>query len=298
MSTDRDVTRTVRSWLEDGVTALPDRVLDDVLDQLPTTPQRRAVTPWPARRFPHMSTPIRWATAAVLAAVVLIGVMVVNGNGNARLGVGSSSSSSPSPTASRTAAPSSTPVASGSLPQSGSVTQGSYTIGDPFPIQLGLDIGPGWTMWSSGVGATSVALYKTSPDPPGGLALGFLVVDNILADPCDQSAGEMDPPVGPAPLDLAEALAAQTGTESSDPVSVEIDGYSGVYLDYRNTGDGECVNLTRWPGRDALSGERDQVWILDVEGTRLVIDAASFEGTPDDDVAEMRTMVESLTIQP
>ena len=35
MSTDRDVARTVRSWLEDGVTTLPDRVLDDVLDQLP-----------------------------------------------------------------------------------------------------------------------------------------------------------------------------------------------------------------------------------------------------------------------
>ena len=38
MSTDRDVTRIVRSWLEEGVTALPDRVLDAVLDQLPATP--------------------------------------------------------------------------------------------------------------------------------------------------------------------------------------------------------------------------------------------------------------------
>ena len=43
MSTDRDVTRIVRSWLEEGVTALPDRVLDAVLDQLPATPQRRAL---------------------------------------------------------------------------------------------------------------------------------------------------------------------------------------------------------------------------------------------------------------
>ena len=43
MSAERDETRIVRSWLEEGVTVLPDRVLDAVLDQLPTTHQRRAV---------------------------------------------------------------------------------------------------------------------------------------------------------------------------------------------------------------------------------------------------------------
>ena len=32
MSTDREVTRIVQSWLEEGVNALPDRVLDSVLD--------------------------------------------------------------------------------------------------------------------------------------------------------------------------------------------------------------------------------------------------------------------------
>ena len=50
MSTDRDTTRIVRSWLEEGVTALPDRVLDAVLDQVPATSQRRSW--WPAWRFP------------------------------------------------------------------------------------------------------------------------------------------------------------------------------------------------------------------------------------------------------
>jgi len=39
MSTDRETTRIVRSWLEEGVTALPDRVLDTVLDQVPVTPR-------------------------------------------------------------------------------------------------------------------------------------------------------------------------------------------------------------------------------------------------------------------
>ncbi len=292
MSTDRDVTRSVRSWLEDGVTALPDRVLDAVLDELPSTPQRRPALSG-ARRFLLMNSPLRWGAAAVVVVGILVGLVLVYGDGGRGLG-----SSSPSPSASEAASPSPTPVASGALPSGGRVTQGSYTIADPFPIELDLEIGPGWTMWSAGVDATGVALYKTSPDPPAGLAIGFLIVDNVHADPCDLAAGEMDPPVGPAPMDLAEALLAQTGTESTDPEPVEIGGYRGVYLDYRNTGDGECGSMQRWPGRDALIGERDQVWILDVDGTRLVIDAASFEGTSEADVAEMRAIVEGLVIRP
>jgi hypothetical protein len=41
MSSDRELTHIVRSWLDEGVTVLPDRVLDDVLAQLPVTSQRR-----------------------------------------------------------------------------------------------------------------------------------------------------------------------------------------------------------------------------------------------------------------
>ena len=53
MSTDRDTTRIVRSWLDEGATALPDRVLDAVLDQVPATSQRRPL--WPAWRFREMN---------------------------------------------------------------------------------------------------------------------------------------------------------------------------------------------------------------------------------------------------
>ena len=69
MSTDRDVERIVRSWMDEGVTQLPDRVLDLVLDQIPATPQRRAG--WLARRFPIMNT---YARLSLIAAVVLAAV--------------------------------------------------------------------------------------------------------------------------------------------------------------------------------------------------------------------------------
>lgn len=71
MSTDRETTRIVRSWLEEGVTALPDRVLDTVLDQVPATPQRRSW--WPAWRSDAMNTYTKLIAAA--AAVVLVAVV-------------------------------------------------------------------------------------------------------------------------------------------------------------------------------------------------------------------------------
>ena len=86
MSTDRETTRIVRAWLEEGAMALPDRVLDAVLDQIPATPQRRSW--WPARavgaidrtnqahalRVPRRYTQLnglgKWAVAAVMVAMV------------------------------------------------------------------------------------------------------------------------------------------------------------------------------------------------------------------------------------
>jgi hypothetical protein len=94
MSTDRETTRLVRSWLEDGVTALPDRVLDTVLERVPATPQRRSW--WPARRFNHMSTYAKLiAGAAALVMVAFVGYQFLPGNG----GSGGQSTIAPSPSA-------------------------------------------------------------------------------------------------------------------------------------------------------------------------------------------------------
>jgi len=71
MSTDHDVTRIVQSWMEEGVTAVPDGVLDAVLDQVPATPQRRSG--WSAWRSYRMNPYARLAAAA--AAVILIAVV-------------------------------------------------------------------------------------------------------------------------------------------------------------------------------------------------------------------------------
>lgn len=98
MSSDRDTTRIVRSWLEDGANVLPDRVLDSVLDQLPATPQRGHL--WQAWRNPLVSNTLKIASAGAAAlAVAVIGIgLYFNQPG----GIGPpapSPSPSPSPTA-------------------------------------------------------------------------------------------------------------------------------------------------------------------------------------------------------
>ena len=71
MSAERDSTRIVQSWLEAGSTAIPDRVLDAVLAELPSRPQRRPR--WSLWRTLEMKPiiPVAVGAAAVLLAIVL-----------------------------------------------------------------------------------------------------------------------------------------------------------------------------------------------------------------------------------
>jgi hypothetical protein len=104
MSADRDVSRIVRSWLNEDAYEDATRVLDAVLDQIDTTPQRRAI--WPVRRILTMNSAMRIGGAAVaVIAIALIGINLYRGSGS---GVGSSPSESPR--ASATPQPTQTPI--------------------------------------------------------------------------------------------------------------------------------------------------------------------------------------------
>ena len=112
MSSDRETTRRVRSWLEAGVTAIPDHLLDAVLDEIPTTPQRRPL--WPVRRYAEMSTYARLgAVAAAVIVVVVAGTAFMLGRG-----VGSEASPSPPP---------SSPVPTSTAPTTGGAVLPEFT---------------------------------------------------------------------------------------------------------------------------------------------------------------------------
>jgi hypothetical protein len=76
MSTDRDVTRIVRSWLHEDAYEDADRILNLVLDEVDTTPQRRAG--WLARRLRPMNSTMRIALAvAAVVAIAVVGISLL-----------------------------------------------------------------------------------------------------------------------------------------------------------------------------------------------------------------------------
>jgi hypothetical protein len=127
MSTNRDVTRVVRSWLNEDRHEDANRVLNTVLDQLDTTPQRRTL--WSAWRFPIMNNALRVGLAA--AAVVIIAVIAINLlPGSPAPGGQPTLSATPEPTA--TPEPSASPPASAPpLTQSFTSTLHGYSVSYP-----------------------------------------------------------------------------------------------------------------------------------------------------------------------
>ena len=286
MSSDRDVTRIVRSWLDEGVAQLPDRVLDAVLDQVPATPQRRAG--WLARRFPFMNNTMKIALAA--AAVVVLAFI---GFGVLRDNTGGPPTATATPVPTPTATPQPLPearLAAGSYVASG--------LGASESISATFTVPEGWDGWSG-----RCVLASTGTEAPDGMAICFLEVDTGLhSDPC-HSSGPGDVPVGPTVEEFANALAEQTAYEATVPTDVTLGGYSGKRMDLQLPSDvASCDNggFTPWAGSIYAQGpdNRWEVWILDVEGERLILVAQNFAGTSSEDLAEQQAIVDSIQIQP
>jgi hypothetical protein len=292
MSTDRDTTRVVRSWLQTDEHESADRVLDGVLDQLDTTPQRRS-TWWPARRFPEMSNTAKLAlggVAVVVTALLGIGFLLPGGP---RIG-------GPGPTTPPTPTPS--PI---SLDGANDrvLDAGTY-VSTPFPadpMRFTLTFPAGWRAFVDGA---FLPAAEGSSEAPDGMAFGFSKIDSLYSDPCFAS-GAGDVEVGTTVDELVGAFAEQTAYEVSAPTDVSLAGYSGKRVDLTlpsDLGTSTCgyEYFFPWPGSVYSQGPGNlwHLWILDVDGSRVVVTTNDFAGTPAEDRAEMQAILDSLRIEP
>jgi hypothetical protein len=137
--------------------------------------------------------------------------------------------------------------------------------------------------------------------------LGFVTADRVPPDPCGSEGrrSKFDRAVDPGPSveELTRALVAQKGAVTSRPVPVTLDGHPGRYLTYR-VAKGVDVSkceagafdiFSTGPGSWWLeaSRERAAIWILDVDGERLVLAWVAVPGVTRAHLREMTRMVES-----
>ena len=139
------------------------------------------------------------------------------------------------------------------------------------------------------------------PDDESGV--GFVIVDNVVSDPCDPSQPQLVPPVGPSVDDLVIAISNLEGFETTDPVDLTVDGFQGKQLELSPEPAFCQGDISTWAtaGRtNGISpGEVNLLRILDVAGTRVLV-AAAYEPrkTTADELAEIRRVFDSVHFAP
>ncbi len=285
MSTDRDTTRIVRSWLDEGVTQLPDRVLDVVLDQIPATPQRRrgGIGGW--FRF-HASFAL--PAAAALAVTLVVGALTLSGE--VRVGWG------PGESAGASAKPATNPI----LPEDldSPLAPGRWTVPASFDVPLTLEVGPGWqSCWH---GELELGVCLTNGDAFDTPSVSFSIIESVLADPCDLTAGGSLR--GADVEEIAAAISGLSGFEVTEPRPAVIDGVPGLRFSLRAPIESSCpASLRTWATADRVNGvspgETNDVTILVVDGDALLIAAAYHTPPSAFDRARVSALIDSVQFE-
>ena len=203
------------------------------------------------------------------------------------------------PTATATPVP--TPTATPQILSDGPVEAGTVVAAGLGPSQstsATLTVPEGWEGFDG-----SCVLPATGNSAPDGMGICFLEVAGLYSDPCHGSTGAADVPVGPTVEEFVNALAQQTAYDATAPTDVTLGGYSGKRMDLQLPSDvASCDNgeFTPWSGSIYAQGpdNRWRLWILDVEGERMIIVSQNFAGTPSEDLAEQQAIVDSIQISP
>lgn len=240
---------------------------------------------------------------------------------------GCAAATGPSASGGRSPAPETDPVAAGpaaspvktsvsapasaflSVPPAAAIPPGRYAWRWPGG-RIAFDIPAGWTGRDDG----SVLRH---PDTPAEIGLGYWLpgtwseVSQVYDDACGPDGKLV--PVGPTTRDLVAALGAQLGSHAM-VAAVEIDGRPASRIEIgpdpgidlarcRNGADGPFQiwfqesggYLTVFPAPDGSYG-RAIIWSVDVDGDRLIVTSRSDRASDPDDLAEIRDMVASMTI--
>jgi hypothetical protein len=152
-------------------------------------------------------------------------------------------------------------------------------------------------------GVFGVGALKPGAEQTGAVTLA---VGDVYAESCEWAGTALDSSSLSSAEGVATALPTQGGLRVSTPTDVAVDGYAATYMErsvpartrlvdcdneqFRVYAD--CEGGPRWLN----PGQVDLLWIVDVNGVPLVIDASLEAGTSAKVRSEVLKIVESIRI--
>jgi hypothetical protein len=170
----------------------------------------------------------------------------------------------------------------------------TFRVGDP-PLQLVVTLPPGWE-------GDATAVSRAGEG--GELAISAWAVSAVYADPCSWQGTNAE--VGPTVAELVAALTTQPTRRARD-ATVQVAGLVAhrVFMsvpqtvDFATCDDGEFRSWIGSSGAEVRTqsapGETDEVYVLDVAGRTVVLDA-SYVDASTDELAEIHHIIGSLSI--
>jgi hypothetical protein len=300
---DRSFDQLLEAWMDLGPTSAPDRVAGAARLEARTTRQMAGLLGWPPRRFPFMNSYAKLAAAA--AAVALAAFLGYNYLIAPNVG-GPSLFADPTPEPTQAISPSpsfaAAPVDFSSLEAGGTpLDPGPHRIDYASPVVVTITIPD--QPYLGNPSAWYKAGFQWGPWHQSNEAmLGFIDVRQISANPCI-GGFEPEDELGPGAGDLADAIEQMVGIDVARS-DATVDGFPGFELEVTGSSERppECVDepmmwLTNqgdlFPMPDA--GRTERLWILDVDGERLVVAAAADAAGLYAD--ELEELIQSISIE-
>lgn len=289
------------AWLDEGPGTGPQVVLSNALAQARSIRQDRVWLdryPFPTR-FQMMSATITLAAVAVLALGVGVGI-------------------SPRDPEVAAPAPSESPAPPPAPLRQTPLAPGDYTVA-PFGGADWSPCGPaeeacpeaavdddirftftipeeGWAGEPFGSGIWLAGAQNSGPE-----GAGFAIGRGgwMWRDPCAET-GDADMPVGPGVDEFVDGLVEHPLLDPTDPIDVTVGGYPGKYLELLGPADRtDCMYFQAWAPTFYAQGDSNHqpIWVIDVDGVRVVIHGSEFPDTDPERSAELRAIVESMRIE-
>jgi hypothetical protein len=164
---------------------------------------------------------------------------------------------------------------------------------------------PGWASSGPQSQAEGGNLTKGLPTNETASWLVIWGIDGTFSDPC---GGRPGPVAGPSTADLASAVAAIPGIEATTPTDVTVDGKPANYLTVTIPKGIGCdpsefmlwYNEVRCGSFDPCGRYASalnsivRIWIVDVDGTRVWLEAETYAGAGPALDAEIKGMIDSI----